>query len=199
MAKVLAIKTSMMEKSSRGSISTVALDEWIKFYKEKNPQDEVNVINLNTHKVGTHVLTSENFNEFFATSDEYINQLKTVDKVVVATPMTNFNYPAPLKNYLDHILVAGKTFKYKYDGKGEAEGLLTNLKVLLITSQGAPKGWYPFGDHTISLTGTWKFTGATTFKPLIIAGTKTPEMRDKSADEIVKIYREEIKKSAFEF
>ena len=199
MAKILAIKTSMVDGSEYGSISSKALAKWIKIYQTRNPSDKIIELDLNVDKVGADVLTSKNFKKFFESSDEYINQLKEVDKVVIATPMTNFNYPAPLKNYLDHILVANKTFKYKYDGKGEAEGLLKHLKVLLITSQGAPKGWYPFGDHTISLTGTWKFVGASVVQPVIIAGTKTPELKIKTSDEIVAMHESNIKNSAETF
>lgn len=56
--------------------------------------------------------------------------------------MTNFA-PAPvLRNFIDHIMVADHTFSYKYSKKGEAIGLVTNLKTQIITVQGAPYGWY---------------------------------------------------------
>lgn len=58
------------------------------------------------------------------------------------SPMTNFA-PAPvLRNFIDHIMVADHTFSYKYSKKGEAIGLVTNLKTQIITVQGAPYGWY---------------------------------------------------------
>ncbi len=199
MAKVLLLKSSMTEEGDYGSISTKALYAWMHAYKEANPQDEFIKINLNTSVAGTEVLTSQNFKTFWDNSDEYIDALKKVDKLVIATPMTNFNYSAPLKNYIDHVFVAGKTFQYKYDGEGKSEGLLKNLKVQLITSQGAPKGWYPFGDHTANLKGTWEFAGATVVKPLVIAGTKTKKFKDFSSDEIVAVFEEEILESARKF
>jgi FMN-dependent NADH-azoreductase len=154
--KVLKIVSSMTLNSARGSISTYALDQFVKFYKESNPSDEIIELNLNNEPMAQKTLNANNFNNFFNSedTDHYIDQLKSVDKVIVATPMTNFNYTATLKNYLDHILVAKKSFLYKYDGKGTSEGLLKHLKVQIITTQGAPLGWYPFGNHTETLRGT---------------------------------------------
>ncbi|WKX02172.1 FMN-dependent NADH-azoreductase [Candidatus Mycoplasma mahonii] len=199
MAKILVIKTSMTTNTPRGSISSAALDKFMEIYQSKNVSDEVFILDLNKDPIGKNVLTDESFSDFWAGADHYINQLKNVDKLVLASPMTNFNYTAVLKNYLDTILMAGKTFKYKYDGKGKADGLVKNLKVQLITSQGAPKGWYPFGDHTISLTGTFKFMGSEVVKPVIIAGVKTPEMINLSKDEVIAIYLDDIKTAAESF
>lgn len=54
--------------------------------------------------------------------------------------MTNFGYTSAVKNFIDKICLAKESFKYKYDGSGLSEGLITKPKVILITSQGAPKG-----------------------------------------------------------
>lgn len=199
MSKVLVIKSSMNTKTEKGSFSNAIADKFVEIYKSKNPEDQIEYLDINNDKAGTFSLTSENISSYWDDVDKYIDQLKSVDKLIVSSPMTNFNYPAVLKNYLDKVLVAGKTFKYKYDEIGASEGLVKNLKVQIITTQGAPKGWYPFGDHTISLTGTFKFMGAKVVEPLIVAGLKTPNMIKHSTDEVLEKFASEIKYSAEQF
>ena len=191
----------MTVNTPRGSISTLALRTFQKFYQAANPNEEIIDLDLNHLPIAQVTLTSDNMPDYFADprGDEAINQLKAVQKVVMASPMTNFNYPAVIKNYLDHILVAKKTFIYKYDGKGTSEGLLPHLKVQIITSQGAPLGWYPFGDHTRCLIGTWKFIGATVTEPIIIDGTKAPANLQKPAEEMIQPFIDRLKIAAEQF
>ena len=199
MSKVLVIKSSMNAKTEKGSFSNAVVDKFVEIYKAKNPEDQIEFLDINKDEAGTFSLTSENIGSYWDNVDKYIDQLKSMDKLIVSSPMTNFNYPAVLKNYLDKVLVANKTFKYKYDEIGASEGLVKNLKVQIITTQGAPKGWYPFGDHTISLTGTFKFMGTNVVDPLIIAGLKTPQMINYSTEEVVNKFENEIKTAAEKF
>lgn len=124
----------------RGSVSDSAIKMFKAFYLAKNPTHEVIDLNLNDLPIAQKSLNSHNYTNFFNKGDAEIEQLKNVNKIVMASPMTNFNYPAVIKNYMDHILQAKKTFLYKYDGKVTSEGLLPHLKVQLITTQGAPLG-----------------------------------------------------------
>ena len=195
--KILFIYASPTIESNLGSISSLALDIFKKIYLEKNPNDEIINLDLNSEEVGIKTLTAYNFNDFFSDglSDKHIDILKSVDKIVLSSPMTNFNYPAVLKNYLDHILVANKTFKYKYDGKGASEGLLSHLKVQFILTQGAPTGWYLFASHVKSLKGTFEFIGAQVLEPILIDGTKAPNNINKTREEQVNPYISKIKKA----
>ena len=201
MQKVLYIYVSPLMTNPKGSTCSVAVDLFKSEYEKANPDHESIVLNLNKAKVGSKNLTADNFQEFFSDGlcDKHIDLLKSVDKVVIGSPMTNFNYPAVLKNYLDHILVANKTFRYKYDGKGESEGLLKNLKVQLLMSQGASLGWYPFASHVDALVGTWNFAGAKVVKPILIDGTKIPENINKTAEEQVEKFKDLIIKAAKAF
>jgi FMN-dependent NADH-azoreductase len=80
-------------------------------------------------------------------SDEFIAELLAADEIVISTPMYNFNIPAVLKAWIDHIVRAGKTFSY---GPGGPKGLATGKKVtILIASggeylQGSPMESYNF-------------------------------------------------------
>ncbi len=201
MGTTIFIETSMTIGSERGSISTEGLNIFKNTYQKQLPNEEIICLNLNDLKMAQKTLNCHNYSTFFnkEDSDTYIEQLRSANKIVLAAPMTNFNYPAVLKNYLDHVLVAKKTFLYKYDGLGTSEGLLPHLKVQIITSQGAHLGWYPFGNHTATLQGTWEFMGAKVVKPIIIDGTKAPENLQRPAKEMIEDFRSVIEKAAIEF
>lgn len=177
MNKILIISGSV---SGENASSTKAAKIAAKLVEEKFPSAKQEYINLNETEFANVALTEKTFATYFSNSVEWINKLKDADLIIFSTSMTNFGYTATVKNFIDKICLAKESFKYKYDGSGLSEGLITKPKVLLITSQGAPKGWYPFGDHTIQLTGTFKFLGMSVLEPIIIAGTKTPINKDKT-------------------
>src|ERR1700754_3221910 len=62
-------------------------------------------------------------------SDELTAELLSADEVVISTPMYNFNVPAVLKAWIDHIVRAGKTYKYGADG---VKGLAAGKKVTIL-------------------------------------------------------------------
>lgn len=196
--KVLVLKSSMLPDAD--SFSTHLLNKFLEYYKAKNPTDVVEIIDLNNLPMAAKTMTSANLAVYWndADSDKYIEQLKSVDKVVISSPMTNFGIPATLKNYIDHISVANKTFSYKYSKKGEAKGLLGNLKVQILTTQGAPFGWYQWGNHTENLRGIWDFLGANVVEPLLLAGTKVT-YANKKPEDAINDYNARIKWAAEEF
>lgn len=179
--KVLVIISSMIEE--KGSFSVALTKHFVKHYQESHPDDEIIYLNLNDTPMALKAITTHNFTTFFnqEDSDKYIDQLKSVNKLIFSTPMTNFNVTSMTKNYLDHILVADKTFSYKYSKKGDAIGLLTHLKVQILATQGAPYGWYLWGNHTKYLEGTWKFTGANIVPSILVCGTK---VKDPHEDDV---------------
>ena len=200
MKKIIVIYSSPTMLMDRGSISETMAREFIKEYKKTN-DDEIIELNLNNLEMAQKTLTSNNFSTFFNEDDslKYIKQLKESDKVIIAASMTNFNYSAVLKNYLDHILMANHTFKYKYNANGESEGLLKHLKVQLLTTQGADYGWYPWGNVETLLKGTWEFMGAKVVESVNIYSTKTPAKIKMNAVEIVKENIVKIKQAASKF
>jgi FMN-dependent NADH-azoreductase len=67
-------------------------------------------------------------------SDPLIEEVEAADVIVIATPMHNFAIPSTLKAWIDHIVRAGRTFRYTAEGK--PEGLLKNKKVFVIVARG---------------------------------------------------------------
>ena len=79
---------------------------------------------------------NENHKKALALSDELVSELLEADDVIIGTPMYNFAVPAALKAWIDHVVRAGKTFRYT--ANGTPEGLLAgkNKKVLAIIASG---------------------------------------------------------------
>lgn len=80
-----------------------------------------------------------------AKSDELVQELMAADEIVISTPVYNYNIPASLKAWVDHIVRKGLTLGF--DGKG----LLTGKKATLIVASG---GYYgqgsPIADRNIA-------------------------------------------------
>ncbi len=196
---ILVIYSTMINNEK--SYSTELTNRFIKHYKKYNSKDKIQYLDLTNVNMANKTLNKKVMNTFFnkEDSDNYINQLKKIDKLIFSTPMTNFNVTTLAKNYMDHILVPNKTFSYKYSKKGEAIGLLTNLQVQILTTQGAPEGWYKWGNVGKYLKNTWKFAGAKVNKPFLISGTKIKENAKLMPKELIDKYDSKIAKIAKKF
>lgn len=78
-------------------------------------------------------------------SDELVAELLAADEIVIATPVYNYNVPAALKAWIDHIVRKGLTLGF--DGKG----LITGKKAtVLIASGGIYTEGSPIRDRDIA-------------------------------------------------
>ncbi|MAG66726.1 MAG: FMN-dependent NADH-azoreductase [Pseudomonadales bacterium] len=68
-----------------------------------------------------------------ARSDQLIDELLAADVVVIASSMYNFGMTSTLKAWFDHVLRAGRTFKYTQAGP---IGLTPDRKVYVVTARG---------------------------------------------------------------
>jgi FMN-dependent NADH-azoreductase len=71
--------------------------------------------------------------------NEILQEFLDADVVVIGAPMYNFGVPSQLKAWLDHVLVAGKTFRYTADGP---QGLAAGKRVIIASARG---GFYAEG------------------------------------------------------
>ena len=84
-------------------------------------------------------------------SDELIAELLEADEVVISTPMYNFNVPAALKAWIDHIVRLNKTFSVGPDG---LKGLAAGKKVTVIIASGSEyTTGFPMESFNSTLTG----------------------------------------------
>ena len=75
-----------------------------------------------------------------ALSDALIEELAEADLLVIGSPMYNFGISSTLKTWFDHVLRAGRTFRYT--AEGVSEGLMTGKKAVVIESRA---GFYSQG------------------------------------------------------
>lgn len=94
-------------------------------------------------------------------SDSLVEELFAADILVIGAPMYNFSIPSQLKAWIDHVLRAGKTFKYTEQGP---IGLVTGKRAIVAVASG---GFYSEGpmmpfDHVSTLmTQLLNFIGVT--------------------------------------
>ncbi len=72
-------------------------------------------------------------NEAESASKEFIDELKSADNVIIATPMYNWSLPAPVKAWFDLVIRGGQTFEFGPEG---ARGLLNSPKTALFVTTG---------------------------------------------------------------
>jgi FMN-dependent NADH-azoreductase len=109
--------------------------------------------------------------------DQILDQFLSADSIVFVTPLWNFTVPAYMKAYLDCLCLAGKTFKYKYNG---VTGLLTGKKILHIQTIGGvfskgPYAEYEMGDRYVK--SVMAFIGLTDYQKVVLEGTN--QFRDQ--------------------
>ncbi|GBQ71033.1 ACP phosphodiesterase [Ameyamaea chiangmaiensis NBRC 103196] len=76
----------------------------------------------------------------------FIDELFAAEAIVIGAPMYNFGIASQLKNWIDRVIVAGRTFRYGANGP---EGLLPTGKTLyLVSSRG---GVYSDGSPAAAL------------------------------------------------
>lgn len=131
-----------------------------------------------------------------ALSDQLISEVVEADGIVLATPMYNFAVPAVLKAWVDHVVRAGKTFRYTAEGK--AEGLFAgkDKKVLAVIASGANyaegSGLTALDYEVPYLRFIFGFMGITNVRFIQAGGTRNVIQGRISAEEFLSPYLKEI-------
>nr|WP_319400684.1 NAD(P)H-dependent oxidoreductase [uncultured Carboxylicivirga sp.] len=138
MSKVLYIKANA--KNEGESRTFQIADNFIKEYKQLNPQDEI--IELDLYEENIPFLPKGKLNEMHEAvmkGDKthpvlkFAYQFAEADKYIIAAPIWNLGLPAILKAYIDCVAVSGITFKYTEHGP---VGLCENKKAVNIITRG---------------------------------------------------------------
>lgn len=104
---------------------------------------------------------------------------------VIAAPMWNLSFPAPLKEYIDCIIQDGKTITFKND---KPEGILNDIdrSVVYIQSSGGNIPWAlkPLMDKGVNyIQSIMKFIGIKKFDELLVDDTGTTNEQRKESIE----------------
>lgn len=86
-------------------------------------------------KQANHITLNNEEKRIFQINQDLIQQFKSHHRIVIVSPLHNFNVTSKMKDYIDNILVAHETFKYTAEG---SVGLMTdNYRVMLIQASGS--------------------------------------------------------------
>ncbi|MBN1468354.1 MAG: NAD(P)H-dependent oxidoreductase [Fusobacteriaceae bacterium] len=180
MKKVLYIKAN--PKSNEVS-NTFKISEAL---VEKYKKDGHEVVELDLYKENLRHLDGEVLGKLFSGEDnevtKYVNDVTNYDEYIIAAPMWNLSIPSILKTYIDHIMVAGKTFAYTENGP---VGLLKGKKVVHVTTRGGfysegAGAAYEMGDRY--LRTIYGFMGVTDFETVTLEGTNVLSPEDINAN-----------------
>ena len=111
------------------------------------------------------------------TIEDLCDQFRDADVYVLAAPMWSLSFPAPLKEYIDCVVQAGKTITFE-DNK--PRGLLDNKRraFIYVQSSGASLPWIvrPALNKGLNyVRDIVKFLGIDVFEELLVDGTGTTE------------------------
>ncbi|GLI05261.1 FMN-dependent NADH-azoreductase 3 [Paenibacillus tyrfis] len=182
MSNVLFIKAN--DRPADQAVSVKLYDEFLKSYREANPQDQITELDLfaaNPPYYNSVMMTGlfkqgkgmELTTEEKAAADvanAYLDQFLAADKVVFAFPLWNFTIPAQLTTYLYYLCQAGKTFKYTEQGP---KGLVTDKKVALLNARGSVYSEGPMASIEMSLNYVktiMGFIGVTDLTTVVVEG-----------------------------
>ena len=127
-------------------------------------------------------LTAEEQKEI-AKIESLCDQFKAADIYVLAAPMWSLSFPAPVKEYLDCIIQAGKTISFK---NNKPYGLVDDKQrvFIYVQSSGANIPWIlkPALSKGLNYVhDIMRFLGINTFEELLVDGTGTTEEERQNA------------------
>lgn len=127
-------------------------------------------------------------------SDALVAELLAADHLVIATPVYNYNVPASLKSWIDHIVRKGLTLGH--DGKG----LVTGKKAtVLIASGGSYQEGSPIRDRDIAsqyLRLVLSVIGITDVTFVAGGGAKAVDLREETMADFVEKLAPELAQAA---
>lgn len=128
------------------------------------------------------------------TSDELVGELLSTDHIVIATPVYNYNVPAVLKAWVDHIVRKGLTLGL------DGSGLVTGKKAtVLIASGGVYTEGSPIQDRDIAtqyLRLILKVIGIEDLTVVAGGGAKAVDMGDTTMGGFIATVAPELKNAA---
>lgn len=143
--------------------------------------DEVTVSALRT-PADQH---SEIQRETIKASDKAIAQLIDADILVIGVPLYNFGIPSHLKSWLDHVVRAGKTFRYTAEGP---LGLVEDKKVYVAFSSGAVYSDGPFKTFDFAtpyLTAVLSWIGIHDVTVIRAEGLGVPALQETALEKAI--------------
>ncbi|MHC1550809.1 FMN-dependent NADH-azoreductase [Phyllobacterium sp. K27] len=137
---------------------------------------------------------STEMKEVLRLSDELVAELLATDHLVIATPVYNYNIPAALKAWVDHIVRKGLTLGM--DGKGLVSG---KSATVLMASGGVYTEGSPIRDRDIAtqyLCLILNVIGITDVTFIAAGGAKAVDLGEIGREDFLDKFQDEIQAGA---
>lgn len=193
---------------TEGSHSRILADFFETQWKTANPQGKVihrdltqqHLPHLTNSTVEAFYIPDEHQTgsqkEALKLSNELITELKSVDELVISSPLYNLNVPSMLKAYFDQVTRSGHSFKIKEDGS--YQGLIDIKSVYLITTKGETYKGTPMESLDFQepyLKTICGFLGMSIAKVFPLEGTVHPELLEKNKQRLQTEIQETFKQN----
>ena len=137
---------------------------------------------------------SPEMKETLRVSDELVAEILAVDHILIATPVYNYNIPASLKAWVDHVVRKGMTLGI--DGKGLVTG---KAATVLIASGGVYTEGSPIRDRDIAtqyLRLILGVIGITDVTVVAGGGAKAVDLRETTMEGFIATLQPKIEAAA---
>ena len=127
-------------------------------------------------------------------SDELVSEILEADHIAIGTPVYNYNVPAVLKAYIDHIVRKGKTLGFS--GEGLVHGKACTI---LMASGGVYTQGSPIQDRDIAtnyLRLILKAIGIVDVKVVAGGNAKSVDMGQVTRDKFLQTFASEVAAAA---
>ena len=193
-------KLLVVEASPRGeySISRNLASRFMAEWKAAHPDGEVvrrdlaemNLPYVNLPWLGAGLTPAEKhtpeMKDVLVLSDELVDELLSADHIAISTPVYNYNVPANLKSYVDHIVRKGRTLGMA------GEGLVHGKRcTVLMASGGVYTEGSPIRDRDIAtmyLRLILKVIGIEDVTFVAAGGSKVVDLGEKSREEFLSAF-----------
>lgn len=203
MTRLLVVETS---PRGENSISRNLTRRYVATWQDAHPEGEVVIRDLmetdlpfvtapwlHAYFTPSEQQTPE-MKEVLSLSDELVAELIAADHVVIATPVYNYNVPAALKAWIDHIVRKGLTLGF--DGKGL---LLGKTATVLMASGGVYTEGSPIRDRDIAtqyLRLILSVIGITDVTVIAAGGAKAVDLGEVTRENFLQGFDPEIHRAA---
>ena len=203
MSKLLVVEASPRgEYSISRNLASKFVDEW----KGAHPDGEVverdlakmDLPYVNLPWLGASLTPLEKhtpeMKNVLILSDELVNELLTADHIVISTPVYNYNIPANLKSYIDHVVRKGRTIGMS--GEGLVHGKMCTV---LMASGGVYTEGSPIRDRDIAtqyLRLILKILGIHDVTFVAAGGSKVVDLGEKRREDFLSTFAPAVSAAA---
>lgn len=127
-------------------------------------------------------------------SDALVAELLAADHLVISTPVYNYNIPASLKAWVDHIVRKGATLGF--DGRGLVQG---KKATVLVASGGVYTEGSPIRDRDIATQYLRLILGVIGIEDVTVVaggGAKSVDLREQTMDGFLDTLQSQIDRAA---